>query len=120
MNGAPDPFDGHEIDRRSWAYGELISMKQEWTPRQKPRGVGASAMVNPLDDLVRVSGTATMTLESAIGCDGRRHTFKLVSAGTMTIACSGGQTIDGAATLATATLYTSYTVMSNGATWDIV
>ena len=113
------------IDQLSWAYQDVIGQRRDPQPRTKPRAVTASANVNPLDDYIRVDTTSaavTMTLETAMGCDGRRHTFKKINAGAnnMTIACTGAETIDGAATQATNTQWAVYRVISNGTNWELV
>lgn len=118
-------FDNVLLSFQSWAYRDLLGQNKEWTPIRKPRAVTASANVNPLDSLVRVdatSGAVTMTLETAVGCDGRIHRFKKIdaSANAMTLDGAGAETIDGAATKATTTQYVSFTLMSNGVGWDIV
>lgn len=114
-----------QLNRGGFSYQDLLGQRKEWTPKQKPRTVTASGNVNALDDLVRVDATAgavTMTLETAVGCDGRQHTFKKIDASgnAMTLATTASQTIDGAATKATAVQYVSYTIKSNGVGWDIV
>ena len=114
-----------EMDPRSWSYQDLIGQRRDPLPRMAPRTVTASANVNPTDDYIRVDTTSaavTMTLETAVGCDGRRHTFKKINAGAnnMTIACTGSETIDGAATQATNTQWAVYRVISNGTNWELV
>ncbi len=112
------------INQNSWSWRELFGLKKEWTPRQNPRAVSSSANVNPLDDLIRVTttgGDVIMTLETAVGCDGRRHTFKkLVAGNNMIVACTGSETIDGAATSSTGTQWAVLRVISNGTTWDVI
>lgn len=116
-------FEFPNIDLASYSYQEMIGRRRENLPRTKPRAVTASANVNPLDDLILVdatSGAVTMTLETAVGCDGRRHTIKKsdASGNAVTVACTGGQTIDGAATVALASQYDTLSVMSNGTNWE--
>lgn len=113
-----NPFDGIVgiVKVYSWSFLNLFGRDLEWTNRVKPRSVGSSANVNPMDDTILVTATATLTLESPVGCDGRRHTFKLmVAAATMTISSSAN--IDGAGTAATSTQYGVIRVQSTGATW---
>jgi len=112
-----------ELDVNSFSYLNLIGQSRNWTPTVKPRLVTTSGNVNPLDGLVRVDATAgavTMTLETAVGADGRIHHFKKIDASgnAMTLASSEG--IDGAATKATTTQYVSFTLMSNGVGWDVL
>lgn len=107
-----------------WAYRNLIANDQEWTPIRKPRAVTASANVNALDDEIRAdctAGAVVMTLETAVGCDGRMHTLKKIdsSGNAASFATTGGQTIDGAATSSLAAQYGAVTVISNGANWDV-
>ena len=103
----------------SWSYRDIIGQPLDALPRRVTRTVSASANVNGLDDLILVSGNSTLTLETAVGCDGRRHTFFKAdsSATTMTIACSGSETLDGSATLSTAVQYAGFDVFSDGTNW---
>ena len=118
----PPEFD--VLDTFSFSYKELIGRKTEWTPRVNPRSVTASDNVNPLDDLVLVdttSGAVTMTLETAVGCDGRRHLFIKTNAGAnaLTIAGNGTETINGSASVASTGQYDTFKVISNGTNWNI-
>lgn len=104
------------IDLTAWAYENLIGQTRDWTPRARVRNVTATANVNPLDGLILASGTSTLTLETAVGCDGRLHYFKYVS-GTVTIACTGSETVGGASTFS---LTDWLLVISNGTNWEIL
>lgn len=65
------------------------------------------------------SGTFTVTLPTAIGITGRIYVVKNTGAGTITVATTGGQTIDGGATVSlTQNLFTM--VQSNGANWIVI
>jgi hypothetical protein len=102
----------------SWSYRDLIGQPVEPKPRVNPRTVSASANVNPLDDMVLVTGNTTLTLETAVGCGGRIHLFlKTDSSNTMTVAAASGETIDGEASLSTTSQYGALEVVSNGTTW---
>ena len=123
MNDMSFPFEN--IDPASFSYNDIRGVRRENLPRTKPRIATATANVNPLDDLILVDATAgavTMTLETAIGCDGRRHIIKKSdsSGNAVTVACTGGQTIDGAATVSLAAQYDTIAVMSNGVNWEAV
>lgn len=119
-------LDPNLLDSTSWAINEARGTKLDWTPRQKPRAVTASANVGNLDDVIRVNatgGAVTMTLETAIGCDGRQHTFIKTdsSSNAMTLDGFGTETINGALTQSTTAQYAFFTLKSNGVTgWDIV
>lgn len=86
----------------------------------------ANYTVTRIDDIIRVdatSGNLTMTLFSAATvAAGFRVTIKKIdaTANTMTIATTGGETIDGGASVVTGVQYTSYTLDSNGTNWEIV
>lgn len=118
IRSLPGVFDPTRFSTQD-AYGQPL----ESAPRTNPRSVTASANVNPLDDLVRVdstSGSVTMTLETAVGCDGRRHVFKkTVAANSMIVAASGSETIDGAASVTRTGQYDVISVISNGTNWDL-
>ena len=118
-------MDETAINRVTWAWRNLIGLDRDWTPPYRIRTVTASGNVNALDSLVRVDATAgavVMTLETAVGCDGRPHSFKLIDASGngMTIDGNGSETVDGAANKATTTQYASFTLVSNGVGWDVV
>lgn len=65
------------------------------------------------------SGTFTVTLPTAVGCQGRIYVVKNSGAGTITLDADGSETIDGSASLSLAAT-NCYTVQSNGANWIIV
>lgn len=65
------------------------------------------------------SGTWTATLPTAVGVTGKLYIVKNSGAGVITLACTGGQTIDGAATQ-TLAANVSLSVVSDGANWIIV
>ena len=118
-------MNDENINKTTWAWRNLIEQDRDWTPVMPIRTVTASGNVNPRDGLVRVDatgGAVTMTLETAVGCDGRIHSFKLIDASGngMTADGAGSETIDGAATKATTTQYASFTLVSNGVGWDVV
>ncbi len=61
-----------------------------------------------------------MTLETAVGCAGRRHWFKkTVAANSMIVAANGSETIDGAASVTRTDQYGVVVVESNGSGWDL-
>jgi hypothetical protein len=123
MNDLAD-IDPASLKQFSWAYRDLIGQKREWTPTQSPRTVVASSSTNPLDDLIRVNASSapiTMQLETAVGADGRRHTFKKVdsTANAMTLTCFSTQTLDGVTSAALAVQYGAFSVISNGTNWEL-
>lgn len=125
--GAPPfllPPELDALDTFSWSYLDLIGRRTEWTPKVNPRSVTASDNVNPLDDLILVdtaSGAVTMTLETAVGADGRRHTFIKTNAGAnaMTIAGTGSETMNGSASIASTAQYDIVKVVSDGTNWNV-
>lgn len=77
---------------------------------------GATASV---DYVYIVTGTTTLTLPTAVG-NTNLYTVKNTGSGVVSIATTGGQTIDGAASpLQLVTQYTSVDLISNGSNWDI-
>lgn len=62
------------------------------------------------------SGTFTITLPTAVGITGRLYVIKNSGAGTITVATTSAQTIDGQST-ETLNQYDSLMVQSNGANW---
>jgi hypothetical protein len=65
------------------------------------------------------ANTFTVTLPTAVGATGRIYSVKNSGTGTITLAADGAETIDGAANQ-TLIQYRVYTVMSNGAGWNII
>lgn len=65
------------------------------------------------------SGANTITLPTAVGCVGYQFVVKNTAATTVTLATTGGQTIDGASTQSI-TQYTALTVVSNGTNWILI
>lgn len=77
------------------------------------------------DSTIRADSTAAafnINLPSAADQLGRIYTIKRVNAGAnaVTVAPSGGQTIDGAATYMLGLQYQFVTIQSNGVNWDII
>jgi hypothetical protein len=66
------------------------------------------------------SGTFTVTLPTAVGCTGRIYVIKNSGAGTITIATTSSQTIDGITTQTLSTPNSSYMVQSTNGTWIII
>jgi hypothetical protein len=64
------------------------------------------------------ANTFNVTLPTAVGITGRQYVVKNTGAGTITVATTSTQTIDGAATV-TLTTNQSVRVVSNGANWII-
>lgn len=113
------------VDPASWAFDNLNGQTREWTPRVRIRDVTESDNVNQLDGLIRADatdGNITLTLESAVGADGRIHYFKKIdsSANTVTIDGNSSEEIDGATTKVLSSQYNAVTIVSNGTGWDIV
>jgi len=62
----------------------------------------------------------TLTLPTAVGNSGRIYVIKNSGVGTITVACTGGQLIDGVATIDLTTQWESVSVQSTGSAWIIV
>jgi len=69
-----------------------------------------------------VGGGFTLTLPTAVGLSG--HVFHVkkidVSANVVVIDGNGAETIDGAATVSISIQFQSYTMVSNGAAWQLI
>jgi hypothetical protein len=104
----------------SWVVRNLLGQDKEHSPRgnnSSTQTLAASGSVNPLAQLVLVTGTATATLESAVAADRRWHLFihDIAAGGTVTVA--GTPTINGAASIAISTRYACLMVWSDGTEW---
>lgn len=74
----------------------------------------------PLVDYVYlVSGVTTLTLPTAVG-NTNRYSVKNSGVNTVTVATTGGQTIDGSATASLPTANSSIDIVSNGSNWFII
>lgn len=80
---------------------------------------GSTYAASTADCVINCSGTFTVTLPTAVGVSGRFYFVKNSGAGVVTVACTGGQTIDGAATQAVAAS-ACMQVCSDGANWIIL
>jgi len=117
-------FDDVPVAEQSYAFLNLLGQDKEAAPRRKPRAVTATTNVNPLDrehDVDCTSAAVTLTLESAIGCDGRWHVFKKTDSGSNAmIIAAGAELIEGAASVNTTVQGITFMVWSTGATWRSV
>lgn len=66
------------------------------------------------------SGTFTVTLPTAVGCDGKHYIIKNSGSGNITVATTSSQTIDGSTTYSLATQYKYVHVVSDGTNWIII
>lgn len=92
--------------------------------RMKRTATAVSVSAGTTDYVIGVTSTAsarTITLPTAVGSAGKTYIIKDESGGAaannITVATTGGQTIDGAASVAIATNYGISRVYSDGANW---
>jgi aryl-phospho-beta-D-glucosidase BglC (GH1 family) len=72
------------------------------------------------DEVILANGTFTVTLPTAVGKAGQKFTVKNIHAsGTVTLATTSSQTIDGVTTQTIPALY-ALTVISDNANWHIL
>ena len=71
------------------------------------------------DYVYLVSGTTTVTLPTAVG-NTSLYTVKRVGSGVVTVATTSAQTIDGSASAPINVQYTSLSLVSDGANWNIL
>lgn len=73
------------------------------------------------DNVIEVTATGqTMTLPTAVGISGTEYCIKLTASGTVTVATTSSQTIDGQTTYTLSAQYKYVTVKSNNANWIII
>lgn len=65
-------------------------------------------------------GVFTVTLPTAVGCEGRIYRFKSIHANDITIDGAGSETIDASTTYVLETIYDYVTIQSNGANWIVL
>ena len=78
-----------------------------------------AASVMNVNYIYLVSGTTTITLPTAVG-NLNQYTIKNVGTNVVTIATTSSQTIDGSTTASLPVMYTSLTLVSDGANWNII
>jgi hypothetical protein len=78
------------------------------------------SVVGTDDFIICTSGTFTVTLPTAVGRAGKIFKVKNTGAGVITLATTGGQTIDGAATYPLSVQNFAVTVESDGANWQVI
>ncbi|GAB2834330.1 hypothetical protein GCM10027043_40570 [Ferruginibacter profundus] len=89
------------------------------------RSFTASTTAAATDNLLVFTGTsaATVTLPTAVGCDGRSYMIKNASTTgptpALTIATTSAQTIDGAGSWSLTSANETITLISNGANWHV-
>jgi hypothetical protein len=94
-----------------------------WAPVQQNHYIAKTATYSILvtDYVVDcTSGTFTATLPTAVGFTGKTFVVKNSGAGTITLATTSSQNIDGVTTKTLSSQYSGYTVMSDGTGWKII
>jgi hypothetical protein len=80
-----------------------------------------SYSAQPTDAVIEAtSGTFQVTLPTAVGAAGKMYFIKNSGTGTITVATTSAQTIDGGATAVLSTQYSSLSVISDGTNWIVV
>lgn len=100
---------GNNIDFSSTAFSRSINNISA------PQTLGAASFT---DYIYNVSGTTTVTLPTAVG-NGNEYVIKNVGSGTVTIATTSSQTIDGSSTVTLSVKNTSLTLISDGTNWGV-
>ncbi|MBL7701639.1 MAG: hypothetical protein JNM14_05285 [Ferruginibacter sp.] len=89
------------------------------------RAFTANTTATSTDNLLVFTGAsaATLTLPTAVGCEGRTYMIKNASTTgptpVLTVATTSSQTIDAAASWTLTSAYETITVISNGASWNV-
>lgn len=78
----------------------------------------AAGAVAGTDYVYNVSGTTTLTLPTAVG-NTNLYSVKNVDTGIVTVATTGGQTIDGSASASLPIQYLEITLYSDGSNWNV-
>lgn len=115
-------------DRESYSYRQSTGLFELVTASAARAVTVASAAANydaNAGELVNCNtggGAFTVTLPTAIGITGQQITVRKSSSDSnaVTVACTGGQTINGDTTLTIVGQYTSIDMVSDGAGWVIV
>lgn len=75
---------------------------------------------NANDYTINCTGTFTVTLPTSVGISGRIYIIKNSGVGVITVATTGGETIDGLTTQALPTQYSSLTIQSTGSAYILL
>jgi hypothetical protein len=84
------------------------------------RTVTTNYTLTNFDHNVFANGTLTITLPTAVGIAGKPFYIKNIGTGTVTVATSAGQTIDGQSSISLSSRYADVMVVSNGTNWSAV
>lgn len=128
--GSSGPRIGSAVaGAQAGANADITSLSGLTTPLSVPQGGQGAANVTAITNTYAIlttdlavnatSGTFTATLPTAVGLTGRVFQIKNSGTGTVTVATTSSQTIDGAATVDLAQ-YENLTVQSNNANWIIL
>jgi len=100
-------------------YIESGEVKSKVIPTYVATAVSLTA--NATQSTINVTATGqTITLPTAVGIQGKVYVIKFTAVGSVTVATTSAQTIDGATTAVLSTQYESITVQSTGANWIII
>jgi len=99
-----------------------IASSADWVQQhtQRLRSITAARTLDATDHVISADGTFNVTLPTAVGITGRQYKIKNIGTGTITVATTSSQTIDGVATYELVAQYESVTVVSNNANWLII
>lgn len=113
--------------RGQWSTVVIISDGTNWfiesQNQNKISTKTTTYTVTAADGTIICDGTAgifTVTLPTAVGCEGRIYRFKSIHANDITIDGAGSETIDGSAAYTLETIYDWVTIQSNGANWYVL
>ncbi len=106
-----------------WAiFNDFLTWLDDGLLVETYRAITGTDTVLPGDYTVNAtSGTFILTLLTAVGREGKIYNLKNSGNGTVTLATTSGQTIDGSISEAIRLIqYENLTVQSNGANWIIL
>ncbi len=101
---------------QTWAAVAASGISRSVNTISSPATAGAAAST---DYVYLVSGTTTLTLPTAVG-NTNHYTVKNVGAATVTVATTGGQTIDGSASASLPVQYASIDLISDNTNWNVI
>lgn len=82
--------------------------------------VAVNTSLNADHMVVLVSGSANITVPTAVGVSGRMYHIKNVGTETITVTATGSQVIDGQSSLSISSRYSSIQIISDGSNWNII
>lgn len=108
----------YNVTKNKWINGAVGSPSAESRVVFSVSTTTSAGSDENTDYVYLISGTTTLTLPTAVG-NTNLYTVKNVGTGTVTIATTGGQTLDGSSVITMPVRYTSVDLISDNSNWNV-